>query len=64
MTRRLITRIERREAVVEAETQFRPTYTLVIVHPGGTDELYDTLVPVPGGGWRFTRVDADQLEAQ
>ena len=60
MTRRVVTRLEKLETAVVAANAPRPTYTILIVHPDRPAELYDTVVPVPGGGWRSTRRPADQ----
>ena len=60
MTRRVLTRLEKLETVVVAAHAPRPTYTILIVHSDGPAELYDTFVPVLGGGWRSTRCPADR----
>ena len=60
MTRRGLTRLEKLETVVVAANAPRPTYTILIVHPDRPAELYDTVVPVHGGGWRSTRCPADR----
>ena len=59
MTRRVLTRLERLETAVVAANAPRPTYTILIVHSDGPAELYDTFVPVLGGGWRSTCRPAD-----
>ena len=60
MTRRVLTRLEKLETVVVAAHAPRPTYTILIVQPDRPAELYDTVVPVLGGGWRSTCRPADQ----
>ena len=60
MTRRVLTRLEKLETVVVAAHARRLSYTILIVHPDRPAELYDTVVPVLGGGWRSTRRPADQ----
>ena len=60
MTRRVLTRLEKLETAVVAANVPRPSYTILIVHPDTPAELYDTVVPVLGGGWRSTRCPADR----
>ena len=58
MTRRISTRVEKLETAAAWVSRPRPSYSIVIVHPD-QKERWDTLVPVPGGGWRSTRGDVE-----